>query len=128
MLRALGETEITGVATTIPADLAILAHPDFIEATHSTNWVEERLDPASFAAPTPAGGGVAITDEAEPRVLREVTAEVDGRRYAVKLWVPDDGAAPAGAPDARDAGRRSPARPWPGRGRGPSSSPCRGPS
>jgi len=96
MLRALGETEITGVATTIPADLAILSHPDFIGATHSTNWVEERLDPTSFSPPTPAVGGPALTDASEPRVLREVTAEVDGRRYAVKLWVPETGAASAG--------------------------------
>jgi acetyl-CoA/propionyl-CoA carboxylase, biotin carboxylase, biotin carboxyl carrier protein len=88
MLRALGETEITGVATTIPADLAILNHPDFIDATHSTNWVEERLDPDSFGSSLPADSQL-LTDDGETRVLREVTAEVDGRRYAVKLWVPD---------------------------------------
>jgi acetyl-CoA/propionyl-CoA carboxylase biotin carboxyl carrier protein len=88
MLRALGETEITGVATTIPADLAILNHPDFIDATHSTNWVEERLDPDSFGSSSPTDSQL-LTDDAETRVLREVTAEVDGRRYAVKLWVPD---------------------------------------
>ena len=29
MLRAIGETRITGVATTLPADVAILSHPDF---------------------------------------------------------------------------------------------------
>jgi acetyl-CoA/propionyl-CoA carboxylase biotin carboxyl carrier protein len=34
----------------------------------------------------PAGAG---TEEFEPKVLREITAEVDGRRYEVKLWVPD---------------------------------------
>ena len=48
MLRALAETEITGVSTTIPAHVAILTHPDFIEARHSTNWVEERLDLSSL--------------------------------------------------------------------------------
>ncbi|HZD66709.1 MAG TPA: acetyl-CoA carboxylase biotin carboxylase subunit, partial [Acidimicrobiales bacterium] len=32
MLRALEETRIEGVATTIPADVAILAHPDFARA------------------------------------------------------------------------------------------------
>jgi acetyl-CoA/propionyl-CoA carboxylase biotin carboxyl carrier protein len=101
MIRALGETEITGVATTIPADLAILRHPDFIDATHSTNWVEERLDPASFSSPAPATGGVAVTDDAETRVLREVTAEVDGRRYAVKLWVPDIAAGGTGRAGTR---------------------------
>jgi acetyl-CoA/propionyl-CoA carboxylase biotin carboxyl carrier protein len=95
MLRALGETQIAGVATTIPADLAILSHPDFIEARHSTNWVEERLDPASFGPP-PAPPE-SVSDEPEPRVLREVTAEVDGRRYAVKLWVPDTAAAASGS-------------------------------
>ncbi|MBT3746272.1 MAG: acetyl-CoA carboxylase biotin carboxylase subunit, partial [Actinobacteria bacterium] len=43
-LRALGELEITGVATTIPADIAILSHEDFQAGTHSTKWVEETLD------------------------------------------------------------------------------------
>ncbi len=96
MIRALGETVVTGVATTIPADLAILAHPDFIGATHSTNWVEERLDPDSFGTAAPPGD-TSGSDDPEPRVLREVTAEVDGRRYAVKLWVPDVAAGPVGA-------------------------------
>ena len=44
MLRAIGETRITGVATTLPAHEAILSHPDFAAATHSTKWVEETLD------------------------------------------------------------------------------------
>ena len=44
MLRALEETIIEGVATTIPADVAILEHEDFAAGIHSTKWVEERLD------------------------------------------------------------------------------------
>ena len=32
MLRAIGETVIEGVATTLPADVAILSHPDFVSA------------------------------------------------------------------------------------------------
>ena len=51
MIRALRETEVEGVATTIPADLAILEHPDFIAVEHSTNWVEEKLDLSGVAAP-----------------------------------------------------------------------------
>ena len=43
-VRALEEMVVEGVATTIPADLAILRHPDFQAATHSTKWVEEKLD------------------------------------------------------------------------------------
>ncbi|MGH9018807.1 MAG: acetyl-CoA carboxylase biotin carboxylase subunit [Acidimicrobiales bacterium] len=109
MIRALAETAIGGVATTIPADVAILKHPDFIGATHSTNWVEQRLDPASYTAPTPAPGGADAGEDAEPRVLRDVTAEVDGRRYAVKLWVPD--VVPAAAPGGRTGNR--PAKPRP---------------
>jgi acetyl-CoA/propionyl-CoA carboxylase biotin carboxyl carrier protein len=90
MLRALDETVITGIATTIPADVAILSHPDFVAGRHSTRWVEDRLDlsaiaPAASAGAEPVGEG---TDNG-PRVLREVTAEVDGRRYEVRLWVPE---------------------------------------
>ena len=88
MLRALGETVITGVATTMPADELILSHPDFVAAEHSTRWVEDRLDLSSLVA-APAEAVAGSGDPVDPRVLREVTAEVDGRRYQVRLWVPD---------------------------------------
>ena len=93
MLRALRETQIEGVATTIPADVAILEHPDFAAAAHSTRWVEDSLDLSSLttAPPTAEPAG---EPGAAPRVRRDVTAEVDGRRYQVALWVPDVG--PAG--------------------------------
>jgi acetyl-CoA/propionyl-CoA carboxylase biotin carboxyl carrier protein len=87
MLRALGETEITGIATTIPADVAILSHPDFAEAKHSTKWVEEVLDLSALTIAAPEAA--APPDGAIPTVQRDVTAEVDGRRFSVKLWVPD---------------------------------------
>jgi acetyl-CoA/propionyl-CoA carboxylase biotin carboxyl carrier protein len=95
MLRALGETQVTGVATTIPADVVILSHPDFIAGRHSTRWVEDRLDLSALVPPTPVdpgasgASGASGGDDGAPRVLREVTAEVDGRRYEVRLWVPD---------------------------------------
>jgi acetyl-CoA/propionyl-CoA carboxylase biotin carboxyl carrier protein len=103
MLRALEETRIEGVASTIPADVAILSHPDFVEAKHSTRWVEDRLDLSGVSSP-------AAIDEPDrgdaEKVLREVTAEVDGRHYKVKLWVP------AADPGARgpSAASRSPRR------------------
>jgi acetyl-CoA/propionyl-CoA carboxylase, biotin carboxylase, biotin carboxyl carrier protein len=95
MLRAIGETVVDGVATTLPADVAILSHPDFIAATHSTNWVEQVLELGDVRSGTGTEAPPATADGAEvaPRVLRDVTAEVDGRRYQVKLWVPDPGEA-----------------------------------
>jgi acetyl-CoA/propionyl-CoA carboxylase biotin carboxyl carrier protein len=96
LLRAIDEMVVEGVATTLPADVAILEHPDFVDGTHSTNWVEKNLDLSGITAevapppPAPAEG-----EEAVPRVLRDVTAEVDGRRFQVKLWVPDLGDAVA---------------------------------
>ncbi|MHB1503824.1 MAG: acetyl-CoA carboxylase biotin carboxylase subunit [Acidimicrobiales bacterium] len=98
MLRALRETVVSGVATTIPADLAILSHPDFALARHSTRWVEDRLDLASLeAGPAHLADSVdtrgtppAQTGDQPPTtVLRQVTVEVNGRLYQVKMWVPD---------------------------------------
>jgi acetyl-CoA/propionyl-CoA carboxylase, biotin carboxylase, biotin carboxyl carrier protein len=114
MLRALEETRIEGVATTIPADVAILSHPDFAEARHSTKWVEDTLDLSALSVTVePAGGAGTEGTEAGgpgdgPLVLREVTAEVDGRRYQLKLWVPDPGVAVVGGtvPAARAAGSK----------------------
>ena len=85
MLRALDETRIDGVATTIPADVAILAHPDFVAATHSTRWVEDA--PRPLGSPPRRRRSARGRREAARQVLREVTAEVDGRRYRVKMWV-----------------------------------------
>ena len=50
-IRALEELVVEGVATTVPADLAILRHPDFQAMEHSTKWVEEKLDLSSIEAP-----------------------------------------------------------------------------
>ena len=112
-LRALGETEIEGVATTIPADVAILEHPDFIAVAHSTKWVEDKLDLSDLAGPQPAPGPRPADEDEVPRVQRDVDVEVDGRRYAVRLWVPE--ASPALVPHP-GAATRQPSRPRPGSG------------
>jgi acetyl-CoA/propionyl-CoA carboxylase biotin carboxyl carrier protein len=102
MLRAIAETRITGVATTLPADVAILSHPDFAGATHSTKWVEESLDLSGLVAETQGVPSQPSDDGEVPTVERDVTAEVDGRRYSVRLWVPDIGPATSAA---RPSGR-----------------------
>jgi acetyl-CoA/propionyl-CoA carboxylase biotin carboxyl carrier protein len=111
LIRALRETEIEGIATTIPAHLLILEHPDFIAGEHSTKWVEERLDLSGIAAPAKAAAPEPVGDE-PPLVERHVDVEVDGRRHRVRLWVPDVGpvvaaggvaGAQAGAPRPRPA-------------------------
>jgi acetyl-CoA/propionyl-CoA carboxylase biotin carboxyl carrier protein len=112
MLRALREMEIEGIATTIPADIAILEHIDWIEAKHSTKWVEEKLDLSGIAAPakaTPAEGGDTDSTDAEPKVQRDVDVEVNGKRFQVKVWVPESQASAPAA--AAGAGPARPARP-----------------
>ncbi len=94
LLRALRELELTGVATTVPADIAILEHPDFIDVTHSTNWVETKLDLTGVASPAAPPAPA----EGPELVQRDVDVEVGGRRYSVRLWVPDVAPVAAGAP------------------------------
>jgi len=86
MLRALQEFEIEGIATTIPAHVAILTHPDFIAGEHSTKWVEERLDltGVSAAPVAPAAG-----EDGAAKVRKDVAVEVNGKRFEVALWVDD---------------------------------------
>ena len=88
-ISALEEITVEGVATTIPADLAILRHPDFTNVEHSTNWVEERLDLTALGAAPPAAPVSEAADEAQPLVVRRTTVEVNGKRFDVSLWVPD---------------------------------------
>ena len=86
MLRALDEFRIDGIPTTIPAAQAILSHPDFAAAKHSTKWVEDVLD-LSGVDSTPAAATQVDTEPA--KVKRDVDVEVNGKRYAVSMWVPD---------------------------------------
>jgi acetyl-CoA/propionyl-CoA carboxylase, biotin carboxylase, biotin carboxyl carrier protein len=85
-LRALRELKIEGIATTIPADIAILEHPDFAAMLHSTKWVEETLDLSNVSSSGTSGAPVE-----DGKVLREMDVEVNGKRFAVKAWVPDTG-------------------------------------
>jgi acetyl-CoA/propionyl-CoA carboxylase biotin carboxyl carrier protein len=84
LLRAIEETRIEGVMTTLAADVIILTSEAFVNATHSTNFVEESLDFSSLASQ--ARPAVSVGDGP---VRKDVTAEVDGRRITVALWMPD---------------------------------------
>ena len=89
LLRAIEETVIEGVSTTLGADQIILADEAFVNGTHSTKWVETNLDFSELPSPSRATVSVG-----EGRVRKDVTAEVNGRRVTVALWVPessDDG-------------------------------------
>ena len=93
-ITALREMRVSGVATTIPADIAILEHPDFAAVEHSTKWVEQTLDLSGVsAAPAAPPEG-----ESEPLVERTTTIEVNGRRFAVRMWVPETVGVAAAAP------------------------------
>jgi acetyl-CoA/propionyl-CoA carboxylase, biotin carboxylase, biotin carboxyl carrier protein len=100
MLRALRELEVGGVRTTVPADVALLDHPDFVAGNHSTRWVEEEVDPSLLAAAAPATAPVASGADADADGVeleeRTIPVEVDGKRFSVRVWLPE-------APAAGDA-------------------------
>jgi acetyl-CoA/propionyl-CoA carboxylase biotin carboxyl carrier protein len=102
-IRALNEMVVEGVHTTIPADIAILEHPDFKAFKHSTKWVEERLDLSGVGGSAPAAAG----EEAEALVERKTTVEVNGKRFNVKMWVPEGQMVSAGPAKAKKATRAS---------------------
>jgi acetyl-CoA/propionyl-CoA carboxylase biotin carboxyl carrier protein len=96
-IRALEEMVVEGIHTTIPADLAILKHPDFAAFKHSTKWVEEVLDLSGIENVAPATSG----EDAEPLVRRNTTVEINGKRFDVAMWVPEQTAViSSGAPKA----------------------------
>ncbi|MFM1837167.1 MAG: acyl-CoA carboxylase alpha chain [Actinomycetota bacterium] len=100
-IRALEELKVGGVHTTIPADLAILRHPDFAAMQHSTKWVEERLDLSNVSSELSTG-----EPPAAGLVERTTTVEVNGKRFEVRAWVPESGSvstSPRRAPRASGA-------------------------
>ena len=89
MLRALGEYRIEGVTSLLGFHQALLEHPCFAQGATCHGIVEseelaERAEEFSHQATTLAGrADGAGTHE------RVVNAELDGRRYEVKLHVPE---------------------------------------
>jgi acetyl-CoA/propionyl-CoA carboxylase biotin carboxyl carrier protein len=103
MLRALRETAITGVATTLPAHLVILEHPDFIAVRQSANWVDTELDLSAVVSPAAADGAATA-----PASLAAKAAAWRTRRGvpSVSTWSPN-GASQNGAPQAAATGDRT---------------------
>jgi len=101
MLRALDETVITGVATTVPALKLILTSEPFIAATHSTSFVETAVDLSPIGPPLGPDG----TRDHLGRILETLETEVDGRRYRVRIWL--DAATKGNSPKHRAPTSRS---------------------
>jgi acetyl-CoA/propionyl-CoA carboxylase, biotin carboxylase, biotin carboxyl carrier protein len=124
MLRALDELEVDGINTTVPAHRVILGHADFGAARHSTSWVETELDAARFAETTSSSSSAPSSSpgsssspastsasaarlpavDAAATVAHTVPVEVDGKRFEVRVWLPDAAATPV-------SGRRRAPRP-----------------
>jgi len=103
MLAALTETVVEGIATTIPALVAIVSADAFRLGEHSTRFVEEELDLSEVAA-TPDDGAA----DAFGRTLETVEVEVEGRHHVVRLWMPETrGASVPGHPSPRARGGRA---------------------
>ena len=99
-IRALEETKIEGLHTTIEADLAILRHPDFAATKHSTKWVEEKLDLSKLVSTTGE-----TQQNSEGLVEKSTVVEVNGKRFDVKVWVPPAGGTAPTAQKTRSASR-----------------------
>jgi acetyl-CoA/propionyl-CoA carboxylase biotin carboxyl carrier protein len=98
LVRALTETDVEGIPTTIPAHLAVLSHPDFVSCRHSTTWLSERVD-LSGLAPVQHDPGLHPGKE-----RKDLEVEVDGRLFEVKVWAPQTGGAPSGPAPLRPSG------------------------
>ena len=101
---------IEGVATTIPADLAILAHPDFAAARRTRPSGSRTTLDLTGVARRSRRQPPAEDDEAEPKVDRDVDVEVNGKRFAVKMWVPESAAGAAAAGSGAAQGEAASAR------------------
>ena len=76
MRRALDEYRVEGVATTLPFHRLVASSDWFRRAEFSTSTVEQSIDLSGLASPSPAG---------EARA-RDVTVELSGKRFEVRLW------------------------------------------
>jgi acetyl-CoA/propionyl-CoA carboxylase biotin carboxyl carrier protein len=121
MKRAINEFVLEGIDTTLPAQLVMLDHPDFVNGEHSTNWVDNgTIDLSGVTSgrlggpdlPAPEGDGA----ESEPKVRRDVDVEVNGKRFSVAMWVPESAMVAAGPAAGGGAAKARPRRAGGGHG------------
>ncbi len=106
MLRALSEYELEGIKTLIPFHQALLATEEWANGETCRNLLEDKK---WLKATAPEQAAAPVDDEDEPKVERDYSVEVSGRRFDVKVIGTAfggevNGAAPAAA---RKAPKRS---------------------
>jgi len=106
MLRALSEYELEGIKTLIPFHQALLKTDEWAAGETCRNLMEDKQwlkATAPEQAVTPVGG-----DEDEPKVERDYSVEVSGRKFDVKvIGAAFEGGSPNGAGPARKAPKRA---------------------
>jgi acetyl-CoA/propionyl-CoA carboxylase biotin carboxyl carrier protein len=102
--RALAEYDVEGVVTIVPFHRLMLTDEAFLDGTHTTKYLDERLDPERIAAAQQRWGTETGVEESEEVTEREFTVEVDGKRFEVLL---EERGAPAIDVPGDDGGGRS---------------------
>ncbi len=108
--RALAEFDIEGVYTTIPFHRLMLADDRFVEASHTTDYLDSELDPARIAAAVDRWGPGDVGDDGADDgtvVERTFTVEVNGKRFEVDLAERDPPEGTRGPSSGDDGGERS---------------------
>ncbi|PSP65535.1 carbamoyl phosphate synthase [Halobacteriales archaeon QH_8_64_26] len=86
--RALAEYEIEGLATIIPFHRLMLTDDAFRAGEHTTNYLDEELDPERIEEAQGRWGSADSTgegDDEQESVEREFVVEVNGKRFEVNL-------------------------------------------
>ena len=110
--RALAEYEIEGLVTIVPFHRLMLTDEAFRAGEHTTNYLDEELDPERieeaqerWGPAGSAGDDDADDDEEGETVEREFVVEVDGKRFEVNLEDRSGFAAAAEAGGSGSGGR-----------------------
>jgi acetyl-CoA/propionyl-CoA carboxylase biotin carboxyl carrier protein len=83
MIRALDEFVVEGIPTTIPVHRWVLESEAFVNATHTTTWLERALVDAHL----PAQGDLEpASAPVRSGRARDILVEVDGRRVPVRIF------------------------------------------
>ncbi|WP_423751661.1 acetyl-CoA carboxylase biotin carboxylase subunit [Salinirarus marinus] len=84
--RALKEFDVEGFHTVIPFHRLMVTDETFVAGEHTTNYLDEELDPERIDRAVEQWGSTEAAEAAEEEVTeREFTVEVNGKRFEVNL-------------------------------------------